>query len=203
MKKILSLILILTLCLTIIPPSIANAAVKLNQTKLTLDVGDTYKLKLSSSPKNIKWESSDEEIAQVSSKGKVTGKSVGIAIIRATVKKKEYNCVVNVVNAVEGSPLSYLVDYMNSFDLLEGEETQMAASMIGAIRGVRYTSVEIYEFDIESDAYKAVVESNKITLKDLDMEYEVDGINNQFVLLCSRAENKEEVIEKFNSYVQK
>lgn len=203
MKKILSLLLIITLCLTIIPPSAANGAVKINKSKLTLDVGDTYTLKLSGSTKTIKWASNDADIAKVSAKGKVTAKSVGIVIITATVKTKEYYCVVNVVNTEEGSPLSELVDYLKSFDLLEGEETEMAASMIGAIRGVRYKVVELYEYDINSDVYKAIVKSNKITLKDFDIEFEVDGINNQFIILCSLAENRKELLEKFNSYKQK
>lgn len=203
MKKILSLLLILTLFLTIIPPSTASGAVKINKSKLTLNVGNTYTLKLSGSTKTIKWASSDPDIAKVSAKGKVTAKSVGIAIITATAKTREYYCVINVVKAMEGSLLSDLVDYLKSFDLLEGEETQMAASMIGAIRGVKYKRIELYEYDINSDVYKAVVKSNKITLKDLDMELEVDGINNQFIILCGKAENKKEVLEKFNRYKQK
>jgi hypothetical protein len=202
-KKILSLLLIITLCLTIIPPTVASGAVKINKSKLTLDVGDTYTLKLSGSTRTIKWASSDTDIGKVSAKGKVTARSVGIVIITATVKTKKYNCVVNVVNAMESSPLSDLVDYLKSFDLLEGEETQMAASMIGAIRGVKYKRIELYEYDINSDVYKAIVKSNKITLKDLDMELEVDGINNPFIILCGKAENKKEVLEKFNSYKQK
>ena len=35
------------------------------------------------------------------------------------------------------------------------------------------------------------------------MEFEVDGVNNQFIILCGTAENKKELLEKFNSYAQK
>lgn len=203
MKKVLSLFLIIALCLTIIPPSIASAAVKINKKKLSLDVGDTYQLKISGSTGAVKWTSTDTDIAKVSSKGKVTAKSVGIVIITATVKKKEYNCVVNVVNSAEGKLLGDLVDYLKSFDLLKGEETEMAASMIGAMYGVKYDTVELYEYDINSDAYKSVVKTNKVILTDFDMEFEVDGINNQFIVICGNADNKEEIIEKFNSYEPK
>lgn len=203
MKKVLSLLLIITLCLTIIPPSVASAAVKINKTILSLDVGDTYQLKISGSTAAVKWTSTDTDIAKVSSKGKVAAKSVGIVIITATVKKKEFNCVVNVVNSMEDSPLSGLVDYLKSFDLLVGEEKEMAASMIGAIRGVKYETVEVYEYDINSDSYKSVVETNKVSLTDLDMELEVDGINNQFIIICGNADNKEEILEKFKGYEPK
>lgn len=203
MKKLLSLLLIITLCLSIIPPSSASAAAKINKSKITLNVGDTYTLKLSGSTGRIKWKSSNADIVSVSSKGKLTAKSTGLVIITATAKTKEYKCIVNIVNKMEGSPLRALVDYLKSYDLLEGEETEMAASMIGAIRGVKYKGVELYEFDTDSDIYKTIIESNKITNKDFDIVMKVDGINNEFVILCSNAENKKELLDKFNSYEQK
>ncbi len=202
MKKILSLLLIMAMCLTIIPPSAASAAVKLNKTVLTLNVGDTYKLKLSGSTGTIKWSSSDEEIAEVSSKGKVTAKTVGLVVITAKNKKQEYYCALNVVNPLEKSSLKGLVDYLKSFELLKGEEKQMTADMIGAIYGVKYRSVELYEFDMDSKAYKSIVKTNKIVLKDFDMDFDIDGINKQFIILCGGAENTEEILEKFNNYVQ-
>jgi Bacterial Ig-like domain (group 2). len=202
-KKLLSLLLIITLCLSIIPPSSASAAAKINKSKITLNVGDTYTLKLSGSTGRIKWKSSNADIVSVSSKGKLTAKSTGLVIITATAKTKEYKCIVNIVNKMEGSPLRALVDYLKSYDLLEGEETEMAASMIGAIRGVKYKGVELYEFDTDSDIYKTIIESNKITNKDFDIVMKVDGINNEFVILCSNAENKKELLDKFNSYEQK
>ena len=199
MKKLLSILLVLVLCLTIISPSVASAAIKINKSKLTLDAGDTYTLKVSGTAGTIKWTSSEKSVATVSSKGKVTAISGGITTITATVKAKKYKCSVTVKES-ETKTLGDLVDYLKSFDLLKGEESMMAASMIGGVRGVRYSSVEIYEFDMDSDSYKALVKSNKISFVDFDMDFAVDGINKNFVILCGGATNTKQILEKFNSF---
>ena len=96
MKKLISLLLAAVICLTLIQPGVAfSAAVKLNKTKLTLDVGKTFTLRINSTA-TVKWSTSSKAIASVSSKGKVTAKSKGTATIIATVSKKQYKCKVTV-----------------------------------------------------------------------------------------------------------
>lgn len=67
-------------------------SISISSTTTSVAVGNSIDLKASVSPKEasqaVKWESSDEAIATVSSKGKVTGKAVGSAVITAVSEKE-------------------------------------------------------------------------------------------------------------------
>lgn len=97
MKKIVSLFLAVILCLSFINPTMAYAStIKLNKTKLTLNEGKTYTLKLTGTTKTVKWSTSNKEVATVSSKGVVKAVKHGTAIITAKVSNKKYECKVTV-----------------------------------------------------------------------------------------------------------
>ena len=108
MKKIKKLLTTMTLVLTLamvlptILPTTNNistveaATVKINKTKLTLNVGQTYTLKIKGTKSKVKWSSSKKSIATVSSKGEVTAKKKGSTTITATVGGKKYTCKVTV-----------------------------------------------------------------------------------------------------------
>jgi hypothetical protein len=97
MKKFISLLLTLILCLSLTAPAVSYAAtVKLNKSKLELAVGDTYSLKLNGASGNITWASSKKSVAAVNSKGKITAVREGKATITATAKNKKYKCSVTV-----------------------------------------------------------------------------------------------------------
>lgn len=77
--------------------------IELNKTNVSLKVGKTVNLAVSVTPENttdktITWVSSDSKIAHVSSSGKVTGKSEGIATIFATLGGKVTHCNITVSN---------------------------------------------------------------------------------------------------------
>ena len=82
MKKFIKTLAIV-LCLSTVTPVVASSIgvetveaatkIKLNCTKKTMYVGDTFKLKISGTKKKVKWSSSDKRIATVSSKGVVKG----------------------------------------------------------------------------------------------------------------------------------
>ncbi|WP_343208349.1 Ig-like domain-containing protein [Anaerolentibacter hominis] len=72
------------------------AAVKLNSTKKTLYVSETYTLKLSGTKARVNWSSSKKSVAAVSSAGKVTAVKAGSATITAKVNGKKYSCKVTV-----------------------------------------------------------------------------------------------------------
>jgi hypothetical protein len=95
MKKVLSLLMIFVLLLSFIPIQTANAATKLNKSKITLNVNDTYKLVLSGEASDIKWSTSNKSVATVS-KGKVKAICGGSAVISAKVGNKQYKCTVTV-----------------------------------------------------------------------------------------------------------
>lgn len=75
--------------------------IKLNKSSSSLLVGETETLKTTITPadasnKNVTWSSSDETVATVSSTGKITAKSIGTAIITASVDGYSATCKVTV-----------------------------------------------------------------------------------------------------------
>ncbi len=97
MRKLLSFVTILVLSLMLTAPVAADAAaVKINKTKLTLDEGATYPLKISGTSKSVKWSTSNEKVATVSDNGKVKAIKKGTATITAVVNKNKYLCKVTV-----------------------------------------------------------------------------------------------------------
>lgn len=99
MKKLLALALAVMMLVGMTPlESKAAGKVKLNKTSSTIYVGKSTTLKVMNTGKKVKWSSSNKNIAKVSSKGKVTGRKAGKAVITAKVSGKKYTCKVKVKN---------------------------------------------------------------------------------------------------------
>ena len=75
---------------------VSAATVKLNKKKISLYVGDTYKLKLKNATGKVKFSSTKKAVATVSSKGTVTAISEGTAKIKVKNAGKTYKCTVTV-----------------------------------------------------------------------------------------------------------
>ena len=71
-------------------------APKLNKTSITLKVGQTYQLKLSSTNQKITWKSSNSKIVTVNKAGKLFAKSAGNATITAQVNGIRFVCKVKI-----------------------------------------------------------------------------------------------------------
>lgn len=97
-NKFVTITLVFAMIASAIPSNAIQAAkkVKLNRTKLVLQVGKTYKLKLKNYKKKVKWSSSKKTVATVSKKGKVKAKKAGTAKVTAKAGKKKYICKVQV-----------------------------------------------------------------------------------------------------------
>lgn len=201
MKKYLSLLLTLALIFSLAgsAQAVSAATIKLNKVKASMSIDDTISLKLSGTSKSPKWSSNNKKIATVNSKGTVKAIKEGNASITATLNGKKYVCKVTVKKDLEVSTLEDIVKVLKDKNLIEGEETEMFADMIGAEKGISYLNVEIYEFNRTTDAYKKILKTNQIRLEDLNMDIDISAINEKFVLLCNFAENKEEIIKAFNS----
>ena len=78
----------------------AAAKVKLNMRRATIFNGQTLRLKLSGTKDKVTWSSSDRKVARVNSKGKVSAKKAGTAVITAKVGRKSYKCKVTVKPAL-------------------------------------------------------------------------------------------------------
>ena len=70
------------LIITLMPVNVEAASkIKLNQSKTTIYAGSSEILKVSGTSKKIIWSSSNKNVATVSSKGKITAKKKGKALI--------------------------------------------------------------------------------------------------------------------------
>ena len=100
MVRKIALVMAVVVMATCIQPMGARAAsVKLNKSKLTLEVGESKQLKVKGSKAGkVKWSSSKKKIATVSKKGKVTAVKIGKTDIIAKVGKKKLKCRVTVKN---------------------------------------------------------------------------------------------------------
>ncbi|MDF2538007.1 MAG: hypothetical protein K0S76_1028 [Herbinix sp.] len=205
MKKLISALLLMTLCIMLVPPQNVSAAVKISKAKATMEVDSTLKLTISGTTSKVSWSSSKKTVATVSTSGTVTAKAEGKTTITASVSGKKYTCSVTVVDSnkvVKEKTLSDLVEYLKSNAVLSGNETQMDASMIGAENGVKYSDskIELYEYDINSDSYKTIVKTEKITLEGFGIEIPVSAISGKFIILCEDAKNKDTIVKIFNEF---
>jgi len=104
MKKFIKSVLIFALVFVLslstsavcLAKSSEKSKVKLNKTKLTLYVGDTYNLKISGTKQKVTWTSSNKKVATVNKKGCVKTVGKGKATITVKVSGKKYTCAVNV-----------------------------------------------------------------------------------------------------------
>lgn len=103
---------LLSLMLSLLPPGISHLPVQtirteaavqtdnvtISQKKVTLIKGKSTTLKIKGTKQKVKWTSSKKSVATVSSKGKVTAKKKGTAVITAKVGNQKYTCKVTVQN---------------------------------------------------------------------------------------------------------
>lgn len=76
--------------------TVQAATIKLNKKAISLDVGETQKLKVAGTKARVKWSSTEPSIAKVGKSGIVTAVSSGTATIKAKVGKKVISCKVTV-----------------------------------------------------------------------------------------------------------
>lgn len=95
-KLFAALMCMLMIFVMTVPEGTLAAEVKLNKTKKTICVGDTYRLKLKNSTGKVKWSSTDTTVAKVSSKGLVTAVGEGSCKIKAKNNGKNYYCKIKV-----------------------------------------------------------------------------------------------------------
>ena len=97
-KGLIAIVLTLAMIITMLPNQSVMAAKKpkLNKTKLTLTVGKSTTLKVYNTKKKVKWSVNKKSIVKITSKGKVTAKKPGVAIVTAKVGSKKLKCKITV-----------------------------------------------------------------------------------------------------------
>lgn len=101
-KKLFFMLLVFTLVLSMLMPDVSANAIMINKKKATMEVDSTLVLKTKGEGifGKVTWSSSNKKVAKVSSKGKVTAKKEGTAIIKATDESgRFFSCQVVVVDS--------------------------------------------------------------------------------------------------------
>ena len=98
MKKCAAMLLAVIFLLSGFSVNVSAATVKLNKSKKTIYVGETFTLTLKNAPSDAKitWKSSKKSVATVDKTGVVTAKKNGKTTITAKYGKKTYKCKITV-----------------------------------------------------------------------------------------------------------
>ena len=91
-------------------------------------------------------------------------------------------------NAKTETSLEDLEKYLLEKGVLAGSKTQTAAEMIGAKAGFKYqdSNAEIYEYDMNSDAYKSLISGGSVEIEGMSgYSVSAKAINKQYVLISS------------------
>lgn len=104
-KGLIAIVLSLAMIITMLPAQqvMAAKAPKLNKTKVTLTVGKSTTLKVYNTKKKVKWSVNKKSIVKITSKGKVTAKKAGVAIVTARVGNKKLKCRITVKKKSTGT----------------------------------------------------------------------------------------------------
>lgn len=155
--------------------------IKISKTSLKLTVGNSKKLKVTGTTKNIKWSSSKKSVATVSNTGKVKAKKKGTATITAKVGSKNFKCKVTVKDA---STKKYITNknFQGTF-MLNGTgsfETGWYAIVIDSITSDGYVRFQVNcgsrngSRIAETDVFKKRINGNKVKFA-----YSEDGHGNK------------------------
>lgn len=97
LTRIAAFLMVLTLAFTVLPEQAqAASGIKLNKSRITLYTDGTTTLKVTGTSRKVSYTSNRKSVATVTSKGKVTARKAGTAIITAKVGNKKLKCKVTV-----------------------------------------------------------------------------------------------------------
>lgn len=108
----------------------------------------------------------------------------------------------NTQESKDETSLEDLEKYLLEKGVLTGSKTETLAQMIGAKAGFKYqdSNAEFYEYDTNSDDYKALSSGSSIEFEEIGgVSISASAINGQYVLISS-GELSQELLDAFNFY---
>ncbi len=129
LKKTLAAGLVFSMMAAGLQPAVSQAKVRVNYKSSSLYVGKSIQLKIKGTKKKVIWKSSNKKIANVSKKGKVTGKKCGTVTITAKLSgsSQTLKSRIKVGNYITGIKL----DSADVVVLDHGSTSQIRASVTG------------------------------------------------------------------------
>lgn len=169
-RIVLLLTMLIALGVAAFMPVNAEAAgkVKLNKTKVLLEVGQQYQLNVKNTTKKVKWSTSDKKTAQVSSTGVITAKKVGAAKITAKVNGKKYTCKVTVVDYTgmsneQKDVVSYALKYVGNKYQYGGSSLTKGTDCSGFTMAV----YKKFGYNLVHNAYKQLKTTKSVKMKNI------------------------------------
>lgn len=138
--------------------TVVDSSIKLNKTAAAIYTGGTsantvqLKATVKGATKDIVWTSSDESVAVVDAKGKVTSVSAGTAVITATANRKSADCTVT----VQESSIALNMASMQLSTKGTGSSVKLTPAIVGSKKSVTWST---------SDKTIATVSGGKVTGK--------------------------------------
>lgn len=169
-RKFFAVLTLLTafVAMTFIPlQAEAAGKVKLNKSKLVLEMGTSYTLKVKNTSKAVKWSTSDKSIVKVK-KGKLNPVSVGTAIVTAKVSGKKYKCKVTVADYAgmsieQKDVVSFALQYVGNRYRYGGTSLTNGTDC----SGFTYSVYRNFGYDMKRTAYQQLCDTKKVKKKNL------------------------------------
>ena len=197
-------------------PKVELEKIEIDNTEITLDVGNFFNLNIKFYPENfindseVQWESSNNEIATVDN-GQVLAIKEGEALIKATILDKTAFCKVTVNSKldldIEEKTLNldisnqeYLSENNDNSDIEEEiKKENIEENKIAAEKKLKKENIEENKATIEKELEKETIKEDKITT---EKELEEDDIVVNGDMLASNDPYESEKIEPIvNTYV--
>lgn len=161
--------LVIALVTVAFMPLQAEAAgkVKLNKTKLVLEMGTTQTLKVKNTKKKVTWSTSNKKIVKVK-KGKLTPVSVGTATVTAKVSGKRYTCKVTVadysgMSIEQKQVVSFALKYVGNRYRYGGTSLTNGTDC----SGFTYSVYRNFGYDMKRTAYQQLCSTKSVKKKNL------------------------------------
>lgn len=145
----------------------AAGKVKLNKTKLVLEMGATETLQVKNTKKKVKWSSSNKRIVKVK-KGKLTPVSVGTATVTAKVSGKKYKCKVTVadysgMSIEQKEVISFALQFVGNRYRYGGTSLTNGTDC----SGFTYSVYRNFGYDMKRTAYQQLCDTKSVKKKNL------------------------------------
>lgn len=143
----------------------AAGAVKLNNSKLVLEMNTQYQLNMLNTDSNVKWTTSDRNVVTVKN-GLLTPVSVGSAKVTAEVDGKKYICRVTVADYTgmsieQKEVVSYALKYVGNRYRYGGTSLTKGADCSGFTLAV----YKKFGYNLFHNAYQQMVDTKSVKMK--------------------------------------
>ena len=171
MKRRALLILTVLLTLSIMTLSSlkveAAGTVKLNKSKVVLEIGSTYCLKVKNTTKKVKWSSGNKKVVKVKN-GCLTPVAVGSTKVTAKVNGKKYVCKVTVIDYTgmsneQKEVVSYALKYVGNKYRYGGSSLTKGTDCSGFTMAV----YKKFGYSLYHNAYQQLKETKTVKMKNI------------------------------------